>query len=486
VIPEHLRFGGGVSSAVLHPAVAVVLLLAGVLICILPQRKVIVPFLLTSLLIPYDQVLVIGGLHFPLLRILLVFGMIRIFIIKGRGEWDVFSGGPNNLDKSVILFAVTCAVAGALLFREAQAFIFQVGSLYTILGTYFFLRCLIRDRQDIDQVIRVFALIAVVLGGLMLFEHVMNGWNPYALLDGARAQYFASDLSRDGHVRATASFGTPILAGTFGAVALPLFIGLWLSDRQQRVIAALGVVGSTVMTVASHSSTSAVGYLAGLFALCLWPLRGMTRVIRWSIVLTLVSLQVVMKSPVYHLITRFSFSGDSYHRYALINETVRHFWQWWLIGTASNPSWGWGMWDTADQYVANALSGGLLGLIFFVAIIVFGFKYLGKARQATEDNKQALHLWALGSALFVYTIAFFGISLWDQSLVEWYGLLAIISAAAVPQVRPATKLAETVQLATAALPGTRPVHSGWRQTGLLNQPLQRNETRVPLPRRQPE
>ena len=85
------------------------------------------------------------------------------------------------------------------------------------------------------------ALIVVVLEGVMAFEHLTNGWNPYALL-GCKAQYFAADLSRDGHVRSTATFGTPILAGTFGAVLLPVFIGLWMTDRRQRGAALLGAI----------------------------------------------------------------------------------------------------------------------------------------------------------------------------------------------------------------------------------------------------
>ncbi|HEV3482459.1 MAG TPA: hypothetical protein VGR97_09040 [Candidatus Acidoferrales bacterium] len=434
--PQNLRFGGGVSETFFNPAVAAVVILAVVLMCILPQRKVIVPFLLTSLLIPSDQILVIAGLHFPLLRILIFFGMVRIFVIKGSGKWNVFSGGFNAIDKLMILLSVTSAVAGVLLFQDSQAFIFQLGVLYTAFGSYFLLRCLIRDQEDVVRAIRVLALIVVVLGGVMAFEHLTHGWNPYALLAGARASYFASDLSRDGHVRATATFGTPILAGTFGAVLLPVFIGLWMSDRRQRSAALLGILGATTMTAASHSSTPAFAYMAGIVGLCLWPIRGMMRVVRWGIVITLVSLQMVMKAPVYHLITRIHISGDSYHRYALIHESVLHFWDWWLIGTKSTAAWGWDMWDTADQYVSTAINGGLLGLIFLIAILAYGFKYLGRARKAAPDKKQGLFFWALGSALFATALSFLGISLWDQSVVGWYALLAFIAAVAVPQEAP--------------------------------------------------
>jgi hypothetical protein len=430
--PENLRFGGGVSGTVLNPAVAVVLLLTGVLICVLPQRKVIVPFLLSAILIPSDQVLVVGGLHFPLLRILISFGMIRIFLIKGQGEWRVFSGGLNKLDKSLILLSVTTAVAGVLLFENTQALIYQFGELYTAFGTYFLLRCLIRDREDVVRVIRVLAFVVAVLGVVMTFEQ-LTGRNPYALLGGARAQYQAAEMLREGRVRAMGSFAQPILAGTFGAVVVPLLLGIWLTEKRHRFTAAIGIVGATTMVIMSNSTTPLFGLMAGLLGLSLWPIRSMMRPIRWGIVLALVSLHMVMKGPVWSLITHFDISGSAYHRYQLIDQTVRHFWQWWLIGTSNNANWGWDMWDTANQYVAHAVTGGLPSLIFFIAIIVYGFKYVGQARQAATDKKQALFFWALGAALFTYTMLFFGISLWDQSVVAWYALLAFIVAVAGPK-----------------------------------------------------
>ncbi len=480
--PQNLRFGGGVSGTVFNPAVALVLILACLLMLVLPQRKVIVPFLLACILIPNDQILVIAGLHFQVWRVLIFFGIIRIFFIKGRGKWNVFSGGLNRVDKALILLSVVSAVAGALLFRNTQAFIFQLGGLYSTFGTYFLLRCLIRDHDDVVRVIRVFALIVVVLGGVMIFEHFM-GWSPYALLGGARAQYFATDLDRDGRIRATASFGTPILAGFFGAVLFPLFVGLWLIDRKQHAVAAVGMFGATVMTLASNSSTPAIGYLAALAGLCMWPIRSTLRAIRWGIVIMLVSLQMVMKAPVYHLITRIDISGSSYHRYALIDECVRHFWSWWLIGTNSNGSWGWDMWDTANQYVQTAYNGGLLGLICFIGIIVYGYKYLGQARKAaTHDRKQALFVWAVGAALFAHTISFFGISLWDQSIVEWYALLALIGAAAVPRKAPIA----VRQFGTALGPAVPDIRPAYASGGHL--PFGRGSTRddrpVPLHRRQ--
>ena len=439
MIPENLRFGGGVAESALNPIVAAILLIAGLLILVLPRNKALTPFLLTAFLIPSDQVLVLMGLHFPLLRLLLLFAGLRLLLIKVQGQGPLLSGGVNKIDKVVILLALTSAIAGILLNRNAQAVVYQLGLLYTAFGVYFFLRCMIRNQDDVIKTIRTFAVIAAVLGCIMLYEQLAHGRNPYALLGGAKASYFAMDLGRDGKVRATATFGTPILAGTLGAVLMPLFVGLWTSKREHRLIAAIGFLGATLMVGASHSSTPAFAYLFGLLGLCLWPLRNRTRAIRWGIVILLIGLQAAMKAPVYHLITRMSISGSSYHRYALIDETVRHFGEWWLFGTNNNANWGWDMWDTCDEYVSRAVSSGLLGLILFIAIIVLGFKYLGNARKATTDKKEALFLWAMCAALLAQTMAFLGVSYWDQSIVGWYAFLAFVSIIAVPMATKANE-----------------------------------------------
>lgn len=442
MVPQNLRFGGGVAGTVLNPVVAVVIILIGIFMCCLPRNKAIVPFLLGSILIPSDQILVVAGLHFPLLRILISFGMIRIFIVRGRGKWRLFSGGMNELDKSLVLLSIVNAVASVLLFRTGKAVTFELGEVWTALGTYFLLRCLIRDDEDVVRVIRALALIVVVMGMVMLSERLLRGWNPYTLLGGARAQSYAADMVRGGVVRAVGSFAQPILAGTFGAVTVPLFIGLWLWKKEHRSSAIFGIAGATAMMVSSNSSTPLMGCLAGLVGLSLWPIRSAMRLVRWGIVSVLVALELVMKAPVWSLISRLDISGSGYHRYQLIDTCVRHFWDWWLIGTNSNASWGWDMWDTANQYVSNAYHGGLLGLVFFIAIITYGFKYLGRTRKTTTDKKQALFLWALGATLLTYVVSFFGISLWDQSIVGWYLLLAIICVVAVPQKAEAAAMFE--------------------------------------------
>jgi hypothetical protein len=430
--PQHLKFGGGVSETILNPFVLIAVLAAGLLICVRPRNKALVVFLSAALLIPMDQVLLIGPAHFPMLRVLVLFGIIRIIKEKFSSKGCVFAAGFNKLDIAVVLLVVFTAVSGILLFPESGSLINQLGTLYTVFGVYFLLRSLIQNEQDAVNAIQTLAWVACFVAVVMSYEFA-TGHNPYALLGGARVSQYASLAVRGDRFRAQGPFGHSILAGTFGAVLLPLFVALWWKGKKYRKIVVMGVISATVITVACNSSTSVLAYAAGGLALCLWPMRRWMRALRWGLVLILLILHIVMKGPVWSLIEKIDLTGgsSSWHRYMLIDLCIRHFGDWWLCGIKDTSVWGWDMWDTANQYVSVCENSGLLPFILFVAILVYGFKYLGKARRAAErDNKKtALFFWALGAALFANVVAFVGVSYFDQTMVAWYALLAMIPAA---------------------------------------------------------
>jgi hypothetical protein len=440
--PDRLKFGGGVSATILNPAVLIAILFAGVLICAGSRKRALAAFLAAGLLIPMDQIVLIGSLHFPMLRILVLFGIIRMVKEKVSAKVRMFSGGMNKIDIAVILLTIFTAVNGILLFQESGAAINELGALYTVFGVYFLLRFLIRDDADVVRAIQTLAWIAAFIAIIMTYE-AATGHNPYALLGGAGAKSIESLAVRDGKVRAQGPFAHSILAGTFGAVLMPLFVGLWWKSKKYRTIAVVGILSSTVITVACNSSTPVLAYAGGVVALCLWQARRRMRAIRWGLVFTLIALHLVMKGPVWSLIEKIDISGgsSSWHRYMLIDQCIRHFGDWWLFGVKDTSVWGWDMWDTANQYVSVCENSGLLPFLLFLAILVYGFKYLGRERRAAaKDKKAALFIWALGSALFANVVAFLGISFFDQTMVGWYALLAMIPAAIA--IRPKRELTE--------------------------------------------
>jgi hypothetical protein len=442
--PKDLKFGGGVADTILSPAVLILILIAGAMICFAPRQKALAAFLTAGILIPIDQVLVLGGVHFPMLRVLAIFGFVRILKEKRPSKTWLFVGGFNKLDGAVILLAVTTALNGIILFREFGSVVYQAGTLCTALGGYLLVRLLIRNEEDVAYGIRVLAWITAFCAVVMAYERA-TGENPYAWLHGARASAIAHLVERSDRFRAQGPFGHSILAGTFGAVVVPLFFALWWKDKKYRKIAILGIVAGAVMTIASDSSTPILGFAAGLLALLLWPARSWMGHIRVTIVVLLLVLQVVMKHPVWHLIIDIDITGgsSSWHRYMLIDQCIHHFSDWCLFGVKNTGAWGWDMWDTANEYVATCDNSGLIPFIFLISILVYGFKFVGRSRIAAgKDKARAKFMWALGAALFANVVAFIGISYWDQTQVGWYALLAMISACFVatrnkkPKPRP--------------------------------------------------
>jgi hypothetical protein len=275
----------------------------------------------------------------------------------------------------------------------------------------------------------------------MLVEQ-LTAHNPYGYVWAGASEGARTVMERDGHLRAMGCFAHPLLAGTFGGISLPLFFALWHKVKKHRRLAVMGMMASTVIVLAANSSTPMLAYVGGLFALSLWPFRKKLRLFRWGLVITLVTLHLVMKAPVWALIARIDLTGSSsgYHRYQLVDQFIRRFGDWWLLGTKGNASWGWDMWDLANQYVAVGETTGLLPFIFFMAIIVYGFKYLGRARrQVSGDRREEHFVWAVGAALFANVVAFFGISYFDQTMVAWYLLLAIIGGVAASAASVRTK-----------------------------------------------
>jgi hypothetical protein len=181
-------------------------------------------------------------------------------------------------------------------------------------------------------------------------------------------------------------------------------------------------------------------FTGGVMALLLWPFRTRLRIIRWALVLALTNLHLAMKAPVWFLIARMggSIGGSGYHRAMLIDSFIRHFGEWWLIGTQNNADWDYYMWDVDNAYVAAGIGGGLITFIAFIAILVYAYKRIGKSRRlmrkSRKDSDERL-VWVIGASLFANTVGFFGIVYFDQSILIWYSLLAMVSATAMFVVR---------------------------------------------------
>jgi hypothetical protein len=429
--PQNLIFGGGATETFLHPLAAGWICIAIWLIFFLPRNRIIFPFLLAFFTIPFAQVVVLGGIHFPAIRILILAGLIRA-VIGNRSSGPRFAGGFNGIDAVVVLWTVSALVIVSLQWMEVQPLIKFIGDFVDSLGAYLAVRFMIPNRGALQYTVKAFAVVCLILGLAMVSEQFTHQ-NAFGFL-GANPP-----TVRDGHVRAEGVLGS-IQGGTFGGVLIPLFLWLW-EEKESRLAASLGLFGGTAMAFASHASTSWLAYAAGLGGLAFWVLRKRMRLMRWGLVAMLIGLHLVMHGPVWSLIEKIDLTGgsSSYHRYMLVDNCIRHFSNWWLLGYKDYGSWGFDMWDLCNQFVAVALTGGLLSLIFYIMIFSRGFGALGRARKLVEgDPKQEWLLWCLGSTLFANVVASFGINYMIQLQLLLFPLLACISIAAME----ATQMAE--------------------------------------------
>lgn len=400
----------------------VFLIINGVALLTVPRRWAPLPLLMGAGYMTLGQGIVIGPLHFPIIRLIMLFGFVRVLIRRER-----LLGGLNGLDRIMLGFGAWAVLSSAFV----HPLISQLGLAYNTLGTYFLIRIFCRTHDDIVHVIVMTAIILVPIAIEMIQEQ-MTGRNLFGVFGGV-SEFVTI---RDGKLRAQGPFDHGILAGTVGAAIFPLMFGLWHLHRKTAV---MGLTACLVIVWASKSSGPIMSVLFGLFALILWRWRHLTKWMRIGAVAGYVLLDIVMKAPAYYLIARIDLTGSSTgdHRAALIEAAIAHLDEWWLAGTnytrhwmAYGVSWSEDHVDITNQYIFYGVGGGALLMILFIGALWTGFKYIGRGLQSngnlsTNENKFA---WALGAALFAQAASCISIAYFDQSFVFLYTNIALIGS----------------------------------------------------------
>ena len=386
------------------------------------------PVIITACYLPLSEKLLIAIFHFSALRFVILFGWLRAVV---RGE--ICPLKLNTIDKAIICWVISSFVIYIIRLQTSEALINRLGFIYNSIGLYFFFRLYIRDLDDIERVLKSIAIFIVPLAIAMLYEY-STGRNIFSIfggipeITGLRGERF----------RCQGPFRHPILAGTLGATLLPMFLALWFKGQNFRVYATAGVVSATIITVTSSSSGPLIAYIFGIVGLLMWPFRMHMRAIRWGILLTLMSLHLVMKAPVWHLIQRLSslIGGTGWHRAALIDQAIAHFGDWVLLGTSDTGEWmpytlgiDSSAADITNQYIAEGIRGGLITMILYIIIIVCFFRMVGLSLKAMEERPFAekIIVWSLGASLLAHVMAQASVGYFDQIIVIWYLLLAMIS-----------------------------------------------------------
>lgn len=415
----------------LNPLAFYFTLLMGVLTILLPRTYALAPTIATACYITVGQALDISGLNFTMMRVLIFFCWVRLLV---RGEITDFHF--NAMDKLLLLWVFSNMAIFIILRKDMDAVINRLGFAYNAVGLYFFFRIMIQNYADIQRIFKIIALAVVPLALAMILE-MATGRNIFSLFGGVPE----FSMTRDGWVRCQGAFRHPILAGIFGASLLPLFVSLWFQNGKSPLIAACGIVAATAITVASHSSGPFLAFFTGIAGLLLWSFRDHMRIIRWGAASSLVLLHLIMNAPVWYLFAHIGklTGGTGWHRAFLIDQAVSHINEWWLLGTDYTAHWmptgleiNPDSADITNQFIAEGVQGGLLTMVLFIILLVQAFRILGKGLALMEDQPFPIQftLWALGTSLFVHVVSFFSVSYFDQIIVIWYLLLAMISLVA--------------------------------------------------------
>ncbi len=433
-MPEHYRYGAGLDQSLLHPLVACLLAAALLCVLLLPRKYASIPVLWMVLLVPLSQQLYVAGLHFFVLRIVILAGVVRAI---ASGRLPIRAGsGVRGIDRAFLVCTLAQTVAPILLFQNTDALVYQLGYFWDWFGGYFLCRWLIQSEDDVSVFLKALAIFMIPVAFGMMFEQ-HSRFNPFSVLGGISPL----PLVREGKIRSQGIFSHSLMAGSFAAVTIPLFLLLWKTGRAQ-LFASIGILCASLMVFTSNSSTTLLAYVGGIGAILFWPFRRRMRRIRIALVSVLILLHLVMKAPVWFLIARIDLTGgsSSYHRAELIDAFVNHFGQWWLIGTDKNGNWGLDMFDTQNQFVNVGVAGGLVALVFFIATLSRSFSAIGRARwRIRGDRHEEWKAWLLGCSLFANIVAFFGVNYFDQGRMIYFVVLAMIAGFANQSVAMCTE-----------------------------------------------
>ena len=354
----------------------VFLIISATAVMALPRKWAPVPLLASCCYMTIGQGIELGPVSLPVYRIVLAVGLLRVIVKR-----ETMVGGINTIDKLVIAWAGWMVFAS--FFHEwmpGSGPVYASGFVFNVTLVYFLTRVWCRDLSELMAVSRIVAWLLVPVALAMLAEHTLER-NVFGMFGGVPEGVYV----RDGAIRAQGPFQHPILAGTVGAVCLPIMIGIW---RRYRISATIGLAACVAIVLASTSSGPLMSLFMGVSALLMWFYRRWLRVVWWAAIGTYMAAEILMTRPAYYLISKIDLTGSStgWHRSRLIESAFEHLSEWWAFGTDYTGHW---MATTVGEtsqhadftnyYIWIGVIGGLPAMLLFIAIIWRAFICVGRS-----------------------------------------------------------------------------------------------------------
>lgn len=410
----------------MNPIALAFLIVTAGLVLSASRKAATVALLVSVCYMTLTQVVTIGSVGFSVIRLLVVAGAIRVIV---RAEWSDIRF--NGMDILMTLWGVWNILSGIFHESLGATIIYRLGLVGDACGVYFLLRMLCSSVEEFRFVVRALSVILLPVAIEMVFEQITRS-NLFAVFGGVPAV----PTVREGNTRAQGPFAHAILAGTVGAISLPLMLAMWKTERRFSI---MGVIACGLMIIASASSGPILSAAAGVFALLLWRQRFKIRTYRWLAVLGYLLLGAVMSSPPYYIMARIDLAGGStgWYRARLIQSSIWHLDEWWFAGTdytrhwmPTGVPWSPNHTDITNQFIKMGVLGGLPLMVLYIAVIVAGFVFVGRIMRTGQllSLEEQFLVWALGSALFSVVVTGISVSFFDQSGLFVYLILATIGS----------------------------------------------------------
>lgn len=422
----------------IHPIGLVALLVCCYVILFSRREAVITALLVLLFAIPSAQRVVILSLDFSFIRIAILAGLLRA-IVKG----DTRSFRLSTTDKVAVLWMFWGLISYFLLYGNIQALVTRTGYMIEAVGAYFIGRIYVRSWNDMRKVALFIGYASVPVLALFLIER-STGKNVFSVFGGIPE----ITLVREGKLRCQGPFSHPIMAGLFWATILPWLAVLWARNDYKKHLLLLFIISSILIIINTASSTPTMAIILCAMGLSFFPYRRLMPMVRWTFIIGLIAAQILMEKGAAHLIARANIVGGStgWHRYYLIDESINHFNEWWLVGTWSTRHWGLGLQDVTNQYILEGVRSGFLGMLIFIVFIFSLFNKIGESINKSKDNNDRWIFWGSGVVLFIHLFSFLSAAYFGQMVASFFlfcGMIASLTettdAGNEPQIIGGTK-----------------------------------------------
>ena len=403
------------------------LLITIIVILVLARGKdhIFLSFVIISCFVSSAQRIIVAGLDFTFLRIVVLFIFLRIIF---RKEWRIKK--LHIVDRLVILYAVISVVAYTVSRQGFSAFVSSLGDAFDTIGAYFIFRNYIYNIEIFKKFIRNFALSSILILPLFFYEN-KTGINLFSYFGGVNY----NSIVRLGKVRSQGAFVHPIIAGTFWAVLIPLYWGLWGSSRLPKYLIILSTASSLGIILFCASSTPVMSFAAGFGFLLLYPLRSFYKYFKYSFFVMLAFLQSMMNHPIWYIMSMIDIAGGSTgaFRYLLIDRFVYHWREWFFFGIIDTYHWGEGyglpsvgLRDLTNRFVAEGVFGGIGRLLLFIIIFIIAIRIIESVLE--NSHQQQLFLWAILAHILVHFMNFWGVTYFGQmSFMYWLTIAVCVN-----------------------------------------------------------